>query len=122
MDSMASLGDKYFAEYIRIEVKHFRDTLLQHMGNVKKSIAKRTQSTQWQYDSSKVSGNDTDTDDVDIRPIYDEEPMAEVNSTSINVQKELSLDFSAGTLCDVNKENLRVSLLKKKISSKPLSQ
>nr|GEV08858.1 hypothetical protein [Tanacetum cinerariifolium] len=29
-------------------------------------------------DESSRSGNDTDTDDVDIRPIYDEEPMAEV--------------------------------------------
>ncbi|GKF35969.1 hypothetical protein Tco_0112727, partial [Tanacetum coccineum] len=28
-------------------------------------------------------------------------------STSINVQKEQSLDLSAGTLCNVNKENLR---------------
>ncbi|GKF46811.1 hypothetical protein Tco_0136613, partial [Tanacetum coccineum] len=29
------------------------------------------------YDSSR-SGNDTDADDADIRPIYDKEPMAEV--------------------------------------------
>ncbi|GKD10023.1 hypothetical protein Tco_1189708, partial [Tanacetum coccineum] len=28
-------------------------------------------------DDSSRSGNDTDDDDVDIRPIYDEEPMAE---------------------------------------------
>ncbi|GKE42984.1 hypothetical protein Tco_1470268 [Tanacetum coccineum] len=28
-------------------------------------------------DESNMSGNDTDTDDADIRPIYDEEPMAE---------------------------------------------
>ncbi|GKB78611.1 hypothetical protein Tco_0945506 [Tanacetum coccineum] len=32
-------------------------------------------------DESSRSGNDTDTDDVDIRPIYDEEPMAEVQLT-----------------------------------------
>ncbi|GKD81783.1 hypothetical protein Tco_1348622, partial [Tanacetum coccineum] len=29
-------------------------------------------------DESSRSGNDTDTDDVDIRPIYDEEPMTEI--------------------------------------------
>ncbi|GKE71557.1 hypothetical protein Tco_1529629 [Tanacetum coccineum] len=29
-----------------------------------------------------MSGNDTDADDVDIRPIYDEEPMAEVQLTA----------------------------------------
>nr|GFA93872.1 hypothetical protein [Tanacetum cinerariifolium] len=30
----------------------------------------------------KMSGNDTDADDVDIRPIYDEEPMAKVQLTA----------------------------------------
>ncbi|GKE29889.1 hypothetical protein Tco_1445273 [Tanacetum coccineum] len=99
--------------------KHFRDTLLQHMGNVKKSVAERTRH-QRQYDrrvnkrqmqtqESKIdtgkpvdadlvvtkssgtesevqdessrSGNDTDTNDADIRPIYDEQPMAEVQLT-----------------------------------------
>ncbi|GKA49588.1 hypothetical protein Tco_0742661, partial [Tanacetum coccineum] len=109
----------YFVEYTGIEVKHFRDTLLQHMGNVKKSVAERT-CHQRQYDrrvnkrpmqkqESKIdtgkamdadlvvterSGtesevqddssrprNDTDAEDADIRPIYDEEPMAEVQLT-----------------------------------------
>ncbi|GJY95240.1 hypothetical protein Tco_0511601 [Tanacetum coccineum] len=120
LDYNSQMTDKYFVEYTRIEVKHFRDTLLQHMGNVKKSVAERTRH-QRQYDrrvnkrkmqtqeskidtgkpvdadlvvtkssgtESKVqdessrSGNDTDTDDADIRPIYDEEPMAEVQLTA----------------------------------------
>ncbi|GJS79390.1 hypothetical protein Tco_0729271 [Tanacetum coccineum] len=34
-------------------------------------------------DDSNRSENDTDTDDADIRPIYDEEPMAKVGLTSI---------------------------------------
>ncbi|GJS31123.1 hypothetical protein Tco_0491743 [Tanacetum coccineum] len=98
----------------------FRDTLLQHMGNVKKSVAERTRH-QRQYDrrvnkrqmqtqESKIdmgkavdddlvvtessgtesevqddssgSGNDTDADDADIIPIYDEKPMAEVQLTA----------------------------------------
>nr|GEW36586.1 hypothetical protein [Tanacetum cinerariifolium] len=33
-------------------------------------------------DDSNMSGNDTDVDDVDIRPIYDEEPMTEVQLTA----------------------------------------
>nr|GEY56455.1 hypothetical protein [Tanacetum cinerariifolium] len=33
-------------------------------------------------DDSNRSGNDTDADDADIRPVYDEEPMAEVQLTS----------------------------------------
>ncbi|GJS57848.1 hypothetical protein Tco_0652632 [Tanacetum coccineum] len=120
LDYDSQMTDKYFVEYTRIEVKHFRDTLLQHMGNVKKSVAERTRH-QRQYDrrvnkrqmqtqESKIdtgkavdadlvvtkssgtesevqddssrSGNDTDADDADIRPIYDEEPMAEVQLTA----------------------------------------
>nr|GFB57990.1 hypothetical protein [Tanacetum cinerariifolium] len=68
----------YFVEYTRIEVKHFRDTLLEHIGNVKKSVAERTQV----QDENNGSGNDTDVDDADIRPIYNEEPMAEVQLTA----------------------------------------
>ncbi|GJY48288.1 hypothetical protein Tco_0438244 [Tanacetum coccineum] len=63
----------YFVEYTGIEVKHFKDTLLQHMGNVKKFVAERTQV----QDDSSSSGNDTDAEDAEIRPIYDKEPMAE---------------------------------------------
>ncbi|GKC05178.1 hypothetical protein Tco_0996788 [Tanacetum coccineum] len=120
LDYDSQMTDKYFVEYTGIEVKHFRDTLLQHMGNVKKSVAERTRH-QRQYDrrvnkrqmqtqESKIdtgkavdadlvvtessgtesevqddnsrSGNDTDADDADIRPIYDEEPMAEVQLTA----------------------------------------
>nr|GEX41238.1 retrovirus-related Pol polyprotein from transposon TNT 1-94 [Tanacetum cinerariifolium] len=33
-------------------------------------------------DDNNRSGNDTDTDDADIRPIYDEEPMAKVQLTA----------------------------------------
>nr|GEU88811.1 hypothetical protein [Tanacetum cinerariifolium] len=109
------MTDKYFVEHTGIEVKHFRDTLLQHMGNVKKFVAERTRhqrqydkrvnKRQMQMQESKIdigkavdadlvitesigtepevqddssrSENDTNADDADIRPIYDEEPMAE---------------------------------------------
>nr|GEY36505.1 hypothetical protein [Tanacetum cinerariifolium] len=109
----------YFLEYTGIEVKHFRDTLLQHMGSVKKSVAERTrhrrqferrvnkrhmQTQESKNDTGKAvdnglvvmesnrtesevqddnssSGNDTYADDADIRPIYDEELMAEVQLT-----------------------------------------
>ncbi|GJW31542.1 hypothetical protein Tco_0051574 [Tanacetum coccineum] len=49
LDYDSQMTDKYFVEYTGIEVKHFRDTLLQHMGNVKKSVAERTRH-QRQYD------------------------------------------------------------------------
>nr|GEX78109.1 hypothetical protein [Tanacetum cinerariifolium] len=118
------MTDKYFVEYTKIEVKHFRDTLLQHMGNVKKSVAERTrhqrqydrrvnkrqmQTQESKIDTGKVvdadlvitessgtesevqddngrSRNDTDADDADIRPIYDEEPMTEEKRNSVDTK------------------------------------
>ncbi|GJY13224.1 hypothetical protein Tco_0382533, partial [Tanacetum coccineum] len=87
LDYDSQMTDKYFIEYTGIEVKHFKDTLLQHMGYVKKSVAERAHHQRYsktgsevQYDSSK-SANDTDADDADIRPIYNKEPMAEVQLT-----------------------------------------
>nr|GEV40077.1 hypothetical protein [Tanacetum cinerariifolium] len=79
--------NKYFVEYTGLEVKHFRYTLLQHMGNVKKSVAERTRHQRYGteskvQDDNGRSGNDTDTDDADIRPIYDEKPLAEVQLTA----------------------------------------
>ncbi|GKA28310.1 hypothetical protein Tco_0714478 [Tanacetum coccineum] len=78
LDYDSQMTNKYFVEYTRIEVKHFKDTLLQHMGNVKKFVAERTQV----QDDSSSSGNDTDAEDAEIRPIYDKEPMAEVQLTA----------------------------------------
>ncbi|GKB02929.1 hypothetical protein Tco_0831018 [Tanacetum coccineum] len=59
------------------------------MGNVKKSVAKITRH-QRQYDrwvnkrqmQTQESKIDTDADDVYVRPIYSEEPMAEVQLTA----------------------------------------
>ncbi|GJS48047.1 retrovirus-related pol polyprotein from transposon TNT 1-94 [Tanacetum coccineum] len=79
LDYDSQMTDTYFVEYTGIEVQHFRDTLLQHLGNVKKSVAERTRH---QRQCNSRSGNDTDADDADIRPIYDEEPMAEVQLTA----------------------------------------
>nr|GEV57120.1 retrovirus-related Pol polyprotein from transposon TNT 1-94 [Tanacetum cinerariifolium] len=78
---LSQMTDKYFVEYTGIEVKHFIDTLLQHMGNVKKSVVERAQISGTEskvQDEDSRSGNDTAADDADIRPIYDEEAMAEV--------------------------------------------
>ncbi|GJS06977.1 hypothetical protein Tco_0363773 [Tanacetum coccineum] len=80
----SQMTDTYFVEYTGIEVQHFRDTLLQHLGNVKKSVAERTRH-QRQYER-RVNKRQMQTQeskiDTDIRPIYDEEPMAEVQLTA----------------------------------------
>ncbi|GKE83814.1 hypothetical protein Tco_1557556, partial [Tanacetum coccineum] len=49
LDYDSQMTNKYFAEYTGVEVKQFRDILLQLMGNVKKSVAERTRH-QRQYD------------------------------------------------------------------------
>nr|GEX73451.1 hypothetical protein [Tanacetum cinerariifolium] len=51
LDYDSQMADKYFAEYTRIKVKQFRETLLQHMTDVKMSVAERTRH-QRQYDRS----------------------------------------------------------------------
>ncbi|GJR57958.1 hypothetical protein Tco_1500120 [Tanacetum coccineum] len=116
-----------FLQYTRLAIPEFRDTLIQHMESVKKSIGERAQH-KMQYesrvnerqnqtteektdtsnaldaldassviiesngteskeqDTSSRSGNDAHVDDADIRPIYNEEPMAEVQTTAeINI-------------------------------------
>ncbi|GJU38352.1 hypothetical protein Tco_1191309 [Tanacetum coccineum] len=87
LDYDSQMTNKYFVEYTRIEVKHFRDTLLLHMGNVKKSIAERTRHKR-QYDRrvnvrqihmQKGTVDMGKALDAYIRPIYDEEPMVEVH-------------------------------------------
>nr|GEU72582.1 hypothetical protein [Tanacetum cinerariifolium] len=123
-DEYVVMTRNYFIQYTQLEILEFRDTLIQHMESVKKSIDKRSlhkreydswvnerqmQTTEEKVDTSKAldaslvdtqssrteskehdtnnrSGNDEHADDADIRPIYDEEPMAEVQTTAeINV-------------------------------------
>ncbi|GJW13996.1 hypothetical protein Tco_0018129 [Tanacetum coccineum] len=87
------MTNKYFVEYTRIKVELFRDTLLQLMGkkweriNVKALdanlvVMKSSGTDPKKQDESNRKGNDTNTDDADIKPTYDEEPMAEVQLTA----------------------------------------
>ncbi|GKA93464.1 hypothetical protein Tco_0815450 [Tanacetum coccineum] len=123
-DEFVVMTRNYFLQYTQLAIPEFRDTLIQHMESVKKSIDKRAkhkqaynscenerqmQTTEDKVDSSKAldaslvdtessgtslkeqdtssrSGNDAHADDADIRPICDEKPMAEVQTTAkINV-------------------------------------
>nr|GEX63924.1 hypothetical protein [Tanacetum cinerariifolium] len=49
LDYDSEMTEKLFAEYTGIKIKQFRETLLLHMGNVKKSLAERTRHKR-QYD------------------------------------------------------------------------
>nr|GEZ18306.1 hypothetical protein [Tanacetum cinerariifolium] len=110
----------YFIQYTGQAIPEFRDTLIQHLESVKKSIDERVQLKReydiWvnerqmqttgekvdtsqaldassvdtessrteskEQDTSSRSGNGAHADDADIRPIYNEEPMAKVQTTA----------------------------------------
>ncbi|GJY10474.1 hypothetical protein Tco_0378659 [Tanacetum coccineum] len=90
-DEYIVMTRNYFLDYTRLEILEFHDTLIQNLDYVKKrgsackelSLAKKwiiieSNGTESQkQDTSSRSGND-----ADIRPIYDEEPMAEVQMTA----------------------------------------
>ncbi|GKE96157.1 hypothetical protein Tco_1581012 [Tanacetum coccineum] len=121
-DEYVDMTRNKFLQYTRLDIPEFRDTLIQNMDYVKKSIEKRAlhkmeyesrvnerqiQTTEEKTDTSNAldaldassviiesngteskeqdtssrSGNDAHVDDADIRPIYEEEPMAEVQMT-----------------------------------------
>ncbi|GJX47997.1 hypothetical protein Tco_0273187 [Tanacetum coccineum] len=123
-DEYVDMTRNKFLQYTQLTIPEFRDTLIQHMESVKKSIDERAQHKQeydsWvnerqiqtaedkvdtgkavdaslvntesigteskEQDTSSRSGNDAHADDADIRPIYDEEPMVEVQTTAeINI-------------------------------------
>nr|GEU71231.1 hypothetical protein [Tanacetum cinerariifolium] len=103
-DYNRQITEKYFAEYTEIKVKQFRETLLQRMGNVKKSVAKITchkrqydnrmnkrqmQSKEGKVDSSKaldaslvVTECSAIESENNIRPANDQVPFAEVQLTA----------------------------------------
>ncbi|GKB13553.1 hypothetical protein Tco_0847476 [Tanacetum coccineum] len=123
-DEYVDMTRNKFLQYTQLTISEFRDTLIQHMESVKKSIDERAQHKReydsWvnerqiqttedkvdtgkavdaslvntesigteskEQDTSSRSGNDAHADDADIRPIYDEEPMVEVQTTAeINI-------------------------------------
>ncbi|GJV29472.1 hypothetical protein Tco_1385920 [Tanacetum coccineum] len=122
-DEYVDMTRNKFLQYTRLDIPEFRDTLIQHMESVKKSIGERAQhkmeyesrvnerqiqtteektdtsnaldaldassviiesngTESQKQDTSSRSGNDAHVDDADIRPIYNEEPMAEVQMTA----------------------------------------
>ncbi|GJT49317.1 hypothetical protein Tco_0975474 [Tanacetum coccineum] len=91
LDYDSQMTDMYFVEYTGLEVQHFRDTLLQHLGNVKKSVAKRTRhqrqyerrvnKRQMQTQESKIdTGKALDADLVDTESIRTDSTVQDDNS------------------------------------------
>ncbi|GJZ76103.1 hypothetical protein Tco_0640568 [Tanacetum coccineum] len=92
-------------------------------GRIFKSVGLRWIPTGKTFDSctGKVDSELTHGSNVDIPNIHVCKQTLDLSAgTSINIQKEQSIDLSAGTPYNVKKENLRVWLLKKLISQKPV--
>ncbi|GJR38287.1 hypothetical protein Tco_1213971 [Tanacetum coccineum] len=71
--------------------------------------------------TSKADGESIHGSNVDISKIRECKQTLDLSAcTCINVQKEQSFDLSSSALYNVNKENLKVWLLKKLISQKPV--
>ncbi|GJU45894.1 hypothetical protein Tco_1203160 [Tanacetum coccineum] len=83
-DEYIVMTRNYFLQYTQLDIPEFRETLVQFMEYVKKSIDERAlhKREHDSRDTSSRSGNDAHVDDADIRPIYDEEPKAEVQMTA----------------------------------------
>nr|GEU49347.1 uncharacterized mitochondrial protein AtMg00810-like [Tanacetum cinerariifolium] len=87
MHELQQLQDKakesfmYFQAYTQTEIQQFRDTLIQHMEYVKKSIDERALHKRNRF------GYDTHTDYADINSVNDKQPMAEIdrNTTSESI-------------------------------------
>ncbi|GJU96381.1 hypothetical protein Tco_1321137 [Tanacetum coccineum] len=80
LDYDSEMTEKLFAEYTRIQVKQFRETLLLHMANVKKSVAERTHHKR-QYDR-RMKERQMQSSKKDIRPGNDQVPSVEVHLTT----------------------------------------
>ncbi|GKF41751.1 hypothetical protein Tco_0125093, partial [Tanacetum coccineum] len=87
LDYDSQMTDKYFVEYTRIEYdrrvnKRQMQTQESKIDTGKAVdddlvVTERNRTESEVQDDNNRSGNDTNVDDADIRPIYDEEPMAE---------------------------------------------
>nr|GEV94308.1 hypothetical protein [Tanacetum cinerariifolium] len=90
-DEYVAMTRNYFIQYTQQAISKFHDTLIQYLESVKKSINERAQhkrnrTESKEQDTSSTSGNNAHDDDAYIKPIYDEERMAEVQMTAeINV-------------------------------------
>ncbi|GKA23352.1 hypothetical protein Tco_0709314 [Tanacetum coccineum] len=80
-DEYVTLTRNYFLEYTQLEISEFR-------GSNTWNLLRSQLIKEHNINASMTvgSGNDAHADDADIRPIYDEEPIAEVQMTAeINV-------------------------------------
>nr|GEX95999.1 hypothetical protein [Tanacetum cinerariifolium] len=76
LDYESEMTEMLFVEYTRIKVKQFKETLLLHMGNVKKSVAERTHK---HITRSSNGTYITHAVDADIKPVNYQESSVKVH-------------------------------------------
>nr|GEX71577.1 hypothetical protein [Tanacetum cinerariifolium] len=96
-DEYVAMTRSYFQQYTQQSIPKFHDTLIQHLESVKKSIDERIQvkreydrwvnerqmqTTEEKVDMSQALDASSVDTECNIRPISDEEPMAEVQTTA----------------------------------------
>ncbi|GJW23060.1 retrovirus-related pol polyprotein from transposon TNT 1-94 [Tanacetum coccineum] len=109
LDYDSQIADKYFVEYTGIEVKHWMLIWLSQ---------KAVGQNQKMQDTSSRSGNDTDNDDAEIRPIYDEEPMTETYKKlydSIKKTRVQTKDHTDSLIVQLNNKSTENADLKAQI-------
>ncbi|GJS69541.1 hypothetical protein Tco_0702382 [Tanacetum coccineum] len=84
-DEYVVMTRNYFLQYTQLEIPKFCDRLIQYMKSVKKLIDERAKHKQ-EYNNWVNEKQMQTTEDKISQPIYDEEPMAEVQTTAeINI-------------------------------------
>ncbi|GKA01056.1 hypothetical protein Tco_0673721 [Tanacetum coccineum] len=100
-DDDGLMARKYFLAYTQTEVQQFRDTLIQHMESVKKSVDERAlhkreydnRVNERQIQTTERTVDTSEALDANIRPIYDEDPMADVQLTVKYVIKAINIEL-----------------------------
>nr|GEX55579.1 hypothetical protein [Tanacetum cinerariifolium] len=139
-DEYVIMTCKYFLEYTKLEIREFRDTLIQRMESVKKSIDKRAvhkreydsrvnerqmQKTKEKIDTSKA----LDASLVNTESIRTESGKQDTSSSSGNdvdandediKHKEQTLDLNVGTPFNMKKERIKVWIKENVISGRPM--
>ncbi|GJU71435.1 hypothetical protein Tco_1262840 [Tanacetum coccineum] len=89
-------------------------------------VTKSSGTKSGKQDTSSRSGNDVDSDDADIKPVYDEEPMAEVQLTAdnnvfaIGKQHIEQPEFNNEGRVDQENENLKAQIQEKMFATTSL--
>ncbi|GJX52609.1 hypothetical protein Tco_0280978 [Tanacetum coccineum] len=121
LDYDSEITKKFFAEYTGIKIKQFRETLLLHMGNVKKSVAERTRHKRHgtKSDEHITSSNSrtyiTHVVDADIKQANDQVPFAENQSKSVKEasnEAKLKNDIDVVETINIELEHKVAKLLK----------